>query len=159
MPNRLEIHEVEDALVGHLKAKLPAMQRQIASLTDGDFDGAGDVIVTDLPAVRVFFRSGRLNPGRDITALTYQAALGFVVLCGAQSLRDKADERQDAQKLAGDVLRVLAGKRLENLPSSGQRPQVVLGPEVALFQTGPQGTWYAVAVTVEGITQYEENAA
>jgi len=163
--NQLKIHEVEDGLVGHLKAALPAMDRQIASLTNGDFNAGGDVIVTDLPAIRVFYRTGPLARGagrmNDSTALTYDAALGFVVLCGASNMRSRAEERKDALELVDDVLDALAGKRLEGLPSyqMSRGPQVVLQNAGELFQFGPDGTWYAVPVVVEGITQYERNAA
>lgn len=159
--NQLKIHEVEDAIVEHLKASFPGMAKQIASLTDSDVDGDAEMIVTDMPAIRVLYRTGKLDRLTDQTALTYEAALQFVVLCGAKDLGTAANERQAALKLVSDVLDKLAGKRLEALASyqAGSRPQIVLqGAE--LFQApGQSGTWYAVPISVEGVTQYDENEA
>jgi len=158
----LSILECRDALVAHIKAALPDLAMFTAALSDGDVDGDGDVMVTGGKFVRVFYRAGRFAVGRDQTALTYAGTLGFVVLVGAAQLGPKRKENDDALALVDLVLNVLAGKRLENLPSrqgGSSRPQVIL-QDVALFGgPGPKGTWYGISVVVEGSSQYESNAS
>jgi phage gp37-like protein len=160
--NQLRIDEVEDAIVAHLQAALPGIAGHIASLSSEDFDEGGDAIVTDLPAVRVFYRTGALDAKNDQTALTYDARLAFVVMVGASNMRSRDDERKDALKLLGDVANQLAGKRLAGLASrsaDASRPTIVLENPGELMESTHRGTWYALPIVVEGKSQYEANSA
>jgi hypothetical protein len=146
--------EVEAALVAMLKLKLEDVP-DVSGLTEGDFNES-DQIVTRTPAVRLFFRNEPFDHTTDQTALTYQSRQAWVVLCGAQNIRDFASERKGAMNILGRVCDALAGARL-TLPSQAQRPQVVL-VQSSLFQVGADGTWYMLEISVESITQFTANA-
>lgn len=152
--NLTRISEVEDALVALLKSKLDV--RDIAALTEGDFN-EDDQIVTSTPAIRIFFRSEQLDRRTDNTALTYQSGQSWMVLCGAQNVRDFQTERQGAQDLVSRAMDALAGAR-PALPSQTQGPQMVL-VSVSLFQVSSEGTWYALECVLESIVQFRANAS
>jgi phage gp37-like protein len=152
--NQTRLAEVEDALIGRLKDKLNDVG-DIAALTAGDFNDQ-DQLITGTPAIRVFFRTEQLDRRvTDQTATTYQSIQAWIVLCGAQSLRDFASERIDAQNITSRACDALAGFR-PKMPSQEQGPQVVL-KSVQLFQAGAGGSWYALEVHVESITQFGVN--
>ena len=153
--NQTRIAEVEDALVELLKAKLPDV-KNIGALTEGDINEE-DQIVTDTPAIRMFFGSEQFDRARDLMALTYQSGQSWTLLCGAQNQRDLGSERKNALDLLSRVLDALAGARLV-LPAQTQGAQVVL-KRAGLLQTGPDGTWYLVEFAVESIVQFTGNAA
>lgn len=142
--------EVEDSLVELLKSRI-ADVKDIAALTEGDFS-EDDQIVTETPAIRIFFRSEPFDRTTDQTATVYQSRQSWVVLCGAQDQRDFKSERKGALELLGRVCVALAGARL-TLPSQGQRPQVVLAAS-SVFQVGAEGTWYSLEMSVESVSSF-----
>ncbi len=153
--NQLNPNELEAALIGHCKAKLPDITN-IGALTTEDFND-DDQLVTDVDAIRFQFRGGPLTP-KGSKALDYEAAFEWVVLVGARNLSTRDAERSDVLKLLSRSLDTLAGARLENLESYSQRPQVVLR-SVALVQAGAYGTWFGITINVGAMTQYEANRA
>jgi len=154
--NQTRIREVEDALLGLLKAALPDV-KNIAALTEGDVNEE-DQLIAEPPAIRLFFGAESFDRARDHMALTYQSGQSWTALCGAQNRRGVEDERADALELLGRVLDALAGARLAGLASQTQGPQVVL-KRVGLLQMGPDGTWYLVEFAVESIVQFTGNGA
>ncbi len=157
--NKLNVAEVSEALVARLSS-IPELKDKVAQLTDGELNGDADIIITDLPAVRIFFRRGTFIEVHGPMALDYTDEQEFVVLCGAQNFSGPANERKDALSLLDTICDRLAGLRISGLPSHDQRPQVVLRDR-ALLQppSADYGTWYALVIAVTGITSYEANAA
>lgn len=147
------IAEVEDGLIGLLTGGLDL--NNIGTLSAEDFQD-DDTIVTDTPAIRLFF-SGEDLATVELKALLYDSKQSFIVLCGAQSLRGKDDERRGAYELVTQVCDVLAGARFD-LPSHQQRPLVKL-VRVKLMQSNENGTWYALEISVEHFHMFSGMAA
>jgi len=155
MSNQTRISETYDALEGLLKPKLPGVAVQ--ALTAADFDAESGRIIAKPPAVLLAFRGQRLEQGQDHIGLTYESAMNFMAVCGAENLRSLDAERIGALSLLETVCDVLAGARL-TLPAMSQRPIVVLG-DVQLAQLELDGTWYALTFAVQSVTQFSGAAA
>ena len=165
---------VEAALLGLLKANMPAAYAQalpagsaqivgtgdaavaaidIDGLGEDDFDDDGQLVLNP-PSIRVRFLGADYNTLHDNQRLTYQTAPNFELLCFESSLRSKADERKQTLILVKVLQDQLSGARI-NL-SDGSKTQPVTIIAVRLVEGVGNGVdqLFSVLVAIEGFAQF-----
>ena len=160
-PSQFQISQVEAALIALLKSVMPdaygtvevPIWIDIDSLGDKDFDAEGQLVLKP-PAIRVRFDRTRRNLLHDNQRLTYQATVGFDILCFESSLRSKADERLQTLKLVQTVENQLAGARVALADGTNSMPCSLGSTYLVAESTGSVDQLFCVEVVAEGIQQY-----
>jgi phage gp37-like protein len=161
-PSQFQIAQVEAALIELLKATMPAAYGtvdapaliDIDSVGTRDFNAAGQLAIKP-PSMRVMFAGVKYANLRDNQRLTYQGALSFEVMCFEQNLRSKADERLKTLVLVGVALNQLAGARLALADGTSSMPIELEGVQLVIpGDGGPVDQFFSIALTVEGIAQF-----
>ena len=162
VPSRFQVSYVEAALIALLIAVMPAaygtvdapIAVNVDSLGDKDFDAEGQLVLKS-PAIRVRFDRTRRDLLHDNQRLTYQAKIGFDVLCFESSLRSKADERLQTLQLVQAVENQLAGARLLLADGTSSMPCSLGSTYLVAESTGSVDQLFCIEVVAEGIQQYD----